>query len=93
MQAIENSIDLGYPASGMADYLARAGVGYLVVRNDLNLGVTGAPPPNQVVAVLKDTPGIRPVKHFGPRLPGEKKLREVETSRSSGRSTSCTPIR
>ncbi len=78
MQAVENSLDLGYPAGGMADYLARAGVGYLVVRNDLNLGLTGAPPPNQVVAVLRDTPGIRLVKQFGPRVPGDKTSREVE---------------
>ena len=78
MQAVENTLDLGYPASGLADYLARAGVGYLVVRNDLNLGLTGAPPPNQVVSVLADTPGIRLVKQFGPRVPGDKESRQVE---------------
>jgi arabinofuranan 3-O-arabinosyltransferase len=78
MQAVENSLDSGYPANGLADYLARAGIGYLVVRNDLNLSLTGAPPPNQVAAVLRDTPGIRLVKQFGPRVPGDATSREVE---------------
>jgi len=78
MQAVENSLDLGYPASGLADYLARAGVGYLVVRNDLNLGLTGAPSPNQVTAVLAETPGIRLVRQFGPRVSGDRASREVE---------------
>jgi len=81
MQAVEDTIELGDPAHGLADYLARAGVGYLVVRNDLNLSLTGATPPNQVAAVLADTPGIRLVKEFGPRVPGDAKAREVDIYR------------
>jgi arabinofuranan 3-O-arabinosyltransferase len=66
MEAVEDSLDLGYPAKGLADYLARAGVGYLVVRNDLDLHLTGAPDPDQVATVLAQTPGIRLVHKFGP---------------------------
>jgi len=83
MEAVENSLDSGYPANGLADYLARAGVGYLVVRNDLNLGLTGAPPPAQVAAVLALTPGIRLVQEFGPpqASAGDKALRSVDIYR------------
>jgi arabinofuranan 3-O-arabinosyltransferase len=69
MDAVEETLDSGYPAKGLADYLARAGVGYLVVRNDLDLAVTGAPPPGQVATVLARTPGIRLVHGFGPLVP------------------------
>ena len=44
--------------------LARAGFDYVVVRNDLNLRVTGAPPPAQVHQVLSETPGLQQVADF-----------------------------
>ena len=69
MEAVEDSLDSGYSAKGLADYLARAGVGYLVVRNDLDLSLNVAPTPDQVAAVLAQTPGIRLVHKFGPRVP------------------------
>ena len=69
MEAVEDSLDSGYPAKGLADYLARAGVGYLVVRNDLDLRVNEVPPPDQVATVLAQTPGIRLVHRFGPLVP------------------------
>ena len=82
MQAVEESLDSGYPAKGLADYLARAGIGYLVVRNDLNLGLVGGPPPDQVAAVLAQTPGIRLVQRFGPPVSGnDRALRAVDIYR------------
>ena len=69
MEAVEDSLDSGYPAKGLADYLSRAGVGYLVVRNDLDLSLNAAPPPDQVATVLAQTPGIRLVHRFGPLVP------------------------
>ena len=83
MQAVEDSLDSGYPAKGLADYLARAGVGYLVVRNDLNIALTGAPPPAQVAAVLAQTAGVRLVKKFGPpqATARDKAVRSVDIYR------------
>ena len=83
MEAVEDSIDSGYPANGLADYLARAGVGYLVVRNDLNLHLNGAPTPDQVRIVLSNTPGIQLVHQFGPHVPNSivNNLRTVDIYR------------
>ena len=41
----------------------------MVERNDLNLKLTGAPPPAQVHQVLEETPGLTQVASFGPYLP------------------------
>ncbi|MHB1585123.1 MAG: alpha-(1-_3)-arabinofuranosyltransferase domain-containing protein, partial [Acidimicrobiales bacterium] len=64
--AVESSLDRGVPTPGMAAFLARAGIDYVVARNDLNLAATGAPPPAQVRQVLAETPGLRRVATFGP---------------------------
>ena len=66
MDTVEASLDQGVVAPGMADYLARAGYDYVVVRNDLNLADANAPPPAQVQEVLSATPGLRQVASFGP---------------------------
>jgi arabinofuranan 3-O-arabinosyltransferase len=66
MDTVEASLDQGVVAPGMADYLARAGYDYVVVRNDLNLADINAPPPAQVQEVLSSTPGLRQVASFGP---------------------------
>ena len=83
MEAVEDSLDSGYPAKGLADYLARAGVGYLVVRNDLNLRLNEAPTPDEVATVLGQTPGIRLVHKFGPLIPNSvnNHLRAVDIYR------------
>lgn len=66
LDTVEASLDQGVPAPGMAEYLARAGIDEVVVRNDLNLPATGAPPPAQVQQVLSETPGLRLAAAFGP---------------------------
>jgi arabinofuranan 3-O-arabinosyltransferase len=69
LDAVETSLDQGVVAPGMAAYLARAGFDYVVVRNDLNIAATGAPPPAQVHQVLAETPGLKEVAGFGPEIP------------------------
>jgi arabinofuranan 3-O-arabinosyltransferase len=69
LDTVEASLDQGVVAPGMAAYLARAGFDYVVVRNDLALKATGAPPPVQVHQVLAATPGLKKVAGFGPDIP------------------------
>ncbi|HEX5288540.1 MAG TPA: alpha-(1-_3)-arabinofuranosyltransferase family protein, partial [Streptosporangiaceae bacterium] len=52
---------------GLAAYLARAGVRYFVVRNDLSPGQAGYTPPQVVHATLAQS-GFRRVAAFGPRI-------------------------
>jgi arabinofuranan 3-O-arabinosyltransferase len=69
LDTVETSLDKGVVEPGMAAYMARAGFDYVVVRNDLNLSATGAPPPAQVEQVLSETPGLQKVASFGPVIP------------------------
>lgn len=66
LDAVENRLVARQPSAGLAPFLARAGVGYLVVRNDLDFGRAGAPGPSQIRSVLEASPGIRRVTSFGP---------------------------
>lgn len=66
MDGLEASLDRGVPEPQMGAYLARAGYDYVVVRNDLDLAQTGAPPPAQVRQVLGATSGLKLVASFGP---------------------------
>lgn len=68
LDVVESSLDRGVPTPGMAAFLARAGIDDVVVRNDLDLAATGAPPPAQVRQVLAETPGLRRVATFGPLI-------------------------
>jgi arabinofuranan 3-O-arabinosyltransferase len=69
LDAVESSLDSGVVVTGLAQYLSRAGIEYVVERNDLELGPTGAPPPAQVHQVLSEAPGLRRVASFGPLVP------------------------
>jgi arabinofuranan 3-O-arabinosyltransferase len=57
---------------GFASTLQRAGVRFLVVRNDLDLARTGGPRPASVRRLLAQAPELRRVRSFGParRDPG-----------------------
>jgi arabinofuranan 3-O-arabinosyltransferase len=72
LDAVETALDNGTSAPGLAEYLSRGGVKYVVERNDLNWGKTGAPPPVQVHQVLSDTRGLREVAAFGPELSADQ---------------------
>jgi len=69
LSTVERALDEGTSPPGLAQYLSREGIEYVVERNDLNLTTTGAPPPAQVHQVLSDTPGLTEVSSFGPILP------------------------
>jgi arabinofuranan 3-O-arabinosyltransferase len=69
LSTIENALATGTPQPGLAQYLSRSGIDYVVERNDLNLHETGSIPPAQVHQVLSETPGLVEVASFGPYLP------------------------
>ena len=66
LDAIEARLASGRPSAGLAGYLRRAGIGHLVVRNDLRSG--DEPAPVLVHQALDGSPGIRRVAEFGPRV-------------------------
>jgi arabinofuranan 3-O-arabinosyltransferase len=72
LSAVEAALSTGTPQPGLAQYLSRAGIDFVVERNDLNLRATGAPPPAQIHQVLSETLGLVMVAAFGPYLPSSQ---------------------
>lgn len=68
LDTIEEQLASGRPSDGLADYLARAGIGHLVVRNDLR-GIEQTPGV-AVHQVLDGSPGLEKVAVFGPPVGG-----------------------
>lgn len=69
LDAVEARLAQGRSSAGLAGYLRRAGVGLLVVRNDL---APDGDVPDDALALqaLSGSPGIRLVKAFGPDVGG-----------------------
>lgn len=67
LHAVEQRIRDGVPHGGLPHFLARAGVRYVVVRNDLDWRRAGAPRPLHVTQALLDS-GLQRVLSVGPRL-------------------------
>ncbi|HEU4491705.1 MAG TPA: alpha-(1-_3)-arabinofuranosyltransferase [Jiangellales bacterium] len=70
LDGVGRRIDAGQGSPGLAEYLGRAGFGAVVVRNDLDWTVTGAPRPARVREALAASPGIELVASFGPSVGG-----------------------
>lgn len=73
LDAIETRLARGEPSSGLATYLARAGIQYLVVRNDVQK-LPDIPDTVLLHQALDDSPGLVRVKSFGPELGGAAHL-------------------
>jgi len=69
LDTAETAIESGEQVPGLANYLTRAGIRYVVVRNDLSPAMTGYTPPQAVHATLAQS-GFRRVAAFGPRVAG-----------------------
>ena len=67
LDTAENAIESGQRVPGLAEYLQRAGIRYLVVRNDLNPGMLGYTSPQIVHETLRLS-GFRLAASFGPRI-------------------------
>ncbi|AVH58908.1 MULTISPECIES: alpha-(1-_3)-arabinofuranosyltransferase [Streptomyces] len=69
MDAVEQALMTGGEVPGMADYLSRAGLYYVVVRNDLDPDQIGYVPTTTVKRTLEQS-GYRRVTGFGPVMTG-----------------------
>lgn len=73
LDAIEARFAQGKGSTGLSTYLSRAGMSYLVVRNDL-ARFSDIPDPVLVHQAIEASPGLRRVASFGPEVGGEAHL-------------------
>jgi arabinofuranan 3-O-arabinosyltransferase len=69
LDTAETAMESGEQVAGLSGYLARAGIRYVVVRNDLSPSMVGYTPPQVVHETLAQS-GFRRVAAFGPRVAG-----------------------
>jgi arabinofuranan 3-O-arabinosyltransferase len=69
LNAIQERFDQGRGSEGLADYLRRAGIRFILVRNDLQK-TSGLVDPVLTHQALEQSPGIDRVKTFGPAVGG-----------------------
>jgi arabinofuranan 3-O-arabinosyltransferase len=67
LDTAEQAVESGQDVPGLAAYLARAGIRYVVVRNDVSPTIPGYTPP-QVVNETLALSGFQQVASFGPRV-------------------------
>lgn len=65
LDSIDERISEGRGSTALADVLARSGIGYVVVRRDLDLLASGAPSPSRVDQAMALSPGLSEVARFG----------------------------
>ena len=70
LDAIEQLLAQGQPSSVLADVLSRSGVGYVVLRNDLNTFTSVSTPTVLVRNALTTSPGFALSASFGPDVGG-----------------------
>jgi len=70
LDAVQSRLNSGTISPGLSTFLARSGIEYLVVRNDLDYAVAGAPRPVLVHQTLDQSGGLRRVAAFGPFVGG-----------------------
>lgn len=73
MDAIEAELVNGTGSTELHAYLSRAGIGHVLVRNDLRPS-DSTPNPTVVHAAINETPGLVRVASFGPDVGGEARL-------------------
>ncbi|BAL87106.1 putative methyltransferase [Actinoplanes missouriensis 431] len=68
MDTVEAVLAQGRGSPALADFLARSGYQYLMVRHDLDRTVSGAPPITVVRQAITNSPGLVEAATFGPRV-------------------------
>lgn len=71
LDAVGTRLDTGVGSPALAQVLARSGVSYLVVSNDLEPRLTGVPRAVLVHQALLRSPGVTRVASFGPTVGGD----------------------
>jgi arabinofuranan 3-O-arabinosyltransferase len=66
MDTVEAVLAQGRGSPGLADFLARSGYRYLLVRHDIDRAATGAPPIAVIRQAVARSPGLGRVATFGP---------------------------
>ena len=64
LDALEARVSNGRGSPALADALARAGIGHVLLRHDLDAGVTTAPPAERAGAALRQSGGLTLVRSF-----------------------------
>ncbi|UQX87129.1 alpha-(1-_3)-arabinofuranosyltransferase [Jatrophihabitans telluris] len=70
LDSFEQLLAQGQPDDSVARLLARAGIGYVVLRNDLNTFTSVSTPTSLVRNVLQTSPGFSESASFGPSVGG-----------------------
>ncbi len=65
LDSVQRLFAAGQPSVGLADTLARQGISYVVVRNDLDPGTSRSARPILVHRAVDGSPGLRKVAQFG----------------------------
>jgi len=68
LDAIDQRVTTGRPSPGLAEFLGRMGIRFLLVRNDLQREVLRGGWPARLHQVLDGSPGLRKVAEFGERV-------------------------
>lgn len=92
LDAVQAELAAGRPSAALTAYLRRAGIGHLVVRNDLaRSGST--PSPVLVHQALDGSPGLTRVRAFGPRVGVPARLDRTAAAREAARESGRDPRR
>ena len=65
LDSVQRLLAAGRPSAGLADTLARQGISYVVVRNDLDPDMSRSARPILVHRAIEGSPGLRRVAEFG----------------------------
>ncbi|WP_327722476.1 DUF3367 domain-containing protein [Streptomyces sp. NBC_00490] len=76
MDAVEQALMSGGEVPGLADYLSRSGIYYVVVRNDLDPDQIGYVPTTTVKRTLEES-GYRRMKGLGPVMTGGRIIQDA----------------
>lgn len=77
MDTVSDTISNGRGSPALADFLSRAGVRFLLLRNDLDRSSLTLPPVAVMHQALARSPGISPVATFGPSSPAAPDPRQL----------------
>ncbi|HET6210706.1 MAG TPA: alpha-(1-_3)-arabinofuranosyltransferase family protein, partial [Jatrophihabitans sp.] len=70
LDELNSRLDAGHRDDALANLLTRSGIGYVLLRNDLDTVASLSAPYNVVRTTLQNSPGLARVAGFGPQLDG-----------------------